>query len=136
MGFYSYLEMPKIDPHAYDFVKNPDKFDGKEVVVVYADVKTASEYEAVIDSDEVEIALNGNFVTDVFSPGENISVRGIFQSPNIIFVEEYHIHLFRSLKYYLSVPVIIFLIFLLSRQFRFDLKKIQFIEKEKFHSIK
>ena len=125
--FYGAWQGPRQDPSPQDFLENPDNI-GREAVLRYAKVLEVS-------SQQLLLRAVGYEFTAIFpepiqiKAGNDISLIGNIESPTQIKVSDYHIHPWRPLKYYFSLPAIGLVIYILFKKYKFNWRRFMFFEK-------
>ncbi len=66
--------------------------------------------------------------------GQDISVVGTVTGTDLVAVDTWHLHIARAIKYYVSLPAIFLVVFLLFKKYRFDWEKFEFFEKDRVNS--
>lgn len=125
--FYGSWQGPREDPSPQDFLENPDNI-GREAVIRYAKVLAVSDSQLLLRA--VGYEFTAVFAESIDSKvGSDISLVGKVESPITLQVTDYHIHPWRPLKYYFSLPAIGLVIYILFKKYRFNWRRLIFTEK-------
>lgn len=126
--FYGSIKGPEADPSP-EMLFGGAATVGQDIAVRYAKVKEVDGNRLLLSSQDFEftgVQLGGDIEV---SPGQDISISGTILGDRELSITYYHVHPWRPLKYYYSLPAVIFIIYILFKKYRFSWKTLEFKEK-------
>jgi hypothetical protein len=125
--FYGAWQGPRQDPSPEASLKNPGNI-GQKTVIRYAKVLEVSGSEVLLRA--VGYQFTATFAEPIeIAVGNDISLIGNIKSPTRLQISEYHIHPWRPLKYYISLPAIALVMYILFKKYRLNYRRFIFEEK-------
>lgn len=129
--FYGFVKGPEADPSPHMLFEDVAAV-GQDITVRYAKIKEVDGNRLLLKSQDFEftgIKFGGDIA---ITPGQDISIDGTILGAHEMTITDYHVHPWRPLKYYFSLPAVFFIAYLLFRKYRFDCRRFMFFEKKKY----
>jgi hypothetical protein len=120
---------PRVDHAPGEILTDPAQV-GQHIEIQYAEVIGRGS-----ESQDLILRASGHEFAGVFADliqvqeGQDISLSGTISAVDQLAVDRYHIHPYRMVKYYFSLPAIALVLFLLFKHYQFDRKRLLFFEK-------
>ncbi|GEM_PF-3375612 len=129
--FYGALAGPIEDPPPQRILENKDRADS-EITVRYAKIKSVDNEQLTLSSQNYEFTGIIPETDEGVSVGQDISFEGIVKPGPEVEIDYYHVHPWRPLKYYFSLPAIALIIYILFKKYRWSWRRFIFLEKQKY----
>lgn len=105
---------------------NSEEFNGKQIFYGGKIVEVKKNY-FVLKMEEKKVIVKG--VLDKNTQGSNISGKAIFQKDKTLKMLDYHTSNLRQYKIWISLIPALIVLYLFSRDYRFDIRKLMFKKK-------
>lgn len=125
---YGWHSRSKCETWFQDGLAEPERFDGKEIVVWSKKVKFLTEVGFQLKDGKDEIPVRGQIPG--LKEGDDVSLIAIFHREGYLELKRFYIHHGRQLKHVVSLPPFLLILILFFKQYRFDWKQKVFMQRK------
>jgi len=126
LGFYSYQAGPKTEITYQDCLKEPEKYQGQEIVIGYAPIVSQDGESLVLKDCEGSVLIKG---VKKKVAAKHVSLKGIFQD-GVLVLTQIRTHPWRYLKYSVSLIPVILVTASFFKEFTFNFQELVFKKKK------